>query len=186
MSILPSSLGGVYDETQITLIPILNLNGPMKHLPAILLLSTLVLAGCRATPPSPTETKVAYWAKHHITVGGKKDINPIKASAENIEEGKELFTSYCMVCHGLDGQNTGVPFAAAVSPPVPSLALPQVQAYTDGQLKWIIKNGIYPSGMPPSNGDFSNDEMWQMVLYIRHLPKAGSLGSPAVYNGSSK
>jgi len=91
-----------------------------------------------------------------------------------------------MVCHGLDGQNTGVPFAATISPPVPSLALPQVQAYTDGQLKWIIENGIYPSGMPPSKGDFSNDEMWEMVLYIRHLPKAGSLGEPAVYNGASK
>ena len=158
----------------------------MKYLPAIFLLSTLALAGCRATPPSSTETKVAYWTKQHITIGGKKDVNPLKTSAENIEEGKQLFTSYCMVCHGLDGQNTGVPFAATISPPVPSLALPQVQAYTDGQLKWIIENGIYPSGMPPSKGEFSNDEMWEMVLYIRHLPKAGSLGEPAVYNGASK
>ena len=161
-------------------------NGTMKPLAAISLLSTLALAGCRATPPSSTETKVAYWTKHHITIGGKKDVNPIKASAENIEEGKQLFGSYCMVCHGLDGQNTGIPFAATISPPVPSLALPQVQAYTDGQLKWIIENGVYPSGMPPSKGEFSNDEMWEMVLYIRHLPKAGSLGEPAVYNGASK
>ena len=68
--------------------------------------------------------------------------------------------------------------------PVPSLASADVQAYTDGQLKWIIKNGIYPSGMPPSNGDFSDREMWEMVLYIRNLPKAGSLGDPAVYSGA--
>ena len=87
-----------------------------------------------------------------------------------------------MVCHGLDGQNTGVPFATTISPQIPSLASPDVQSYTDGQLKWIIKNGIYPSGMPPSTGDFSDREMWEMVLYIRHLPKAGSLGDPAVYS----
>ena len=52
-----------------------------------------------------------------------------------LADGKDLFTSYCMVCHGLDGQNTGVPFATAVSPPVPSLASAEVQSYTDGQLK---------------------------------------------------
>ena len=151
-----------------------------------LVLLPILAAGCAATPPSKLETKVAYWTKHHVTIGGKKDINPIKASEESIDEGKQAFTSYCMVCHGLDGQNTGVPFAATISPPVPSLAGPEVQAYTDGQLKWIIKNGIYPSGMPPSNGDFSEKEMWQMVVYIRHLPRLGSLGDPAVYSGSTK
>lgn len=110
-------------------------------------------------------------------------MNPVQATAANIAEGKETFGSYCSVCHGLDGQNTGVPFAALVSPPVPSLAEPHVQAYTDGQLKWIIENGIYPSGMPPSKGVFTDDDMWRMVLYIRHLPKAGSLGDPPAYGG---
>jgi mono/diheme cytochrome c family protein len=156
----------------------------MKLLPALILLSSIALTGCRAKAPSSAETKAVYWTKRHLTIGGKKDINPIKSTADNIEEGKASFTSYCMVCHGLDGQNTGVPFAATVSPQVPSLASPQVQAYTDGQLKWIIKNGIWPSGMPPSTGDFSDREMWEMVLYIRHLPPAGSLGDPKVYSGA--
>ncbi len=105
------------------------------------------------------------------------------ASAESIEQGRQAFGSYCSVCHGLDGQNTGVPFALTMSPPVPSLASAPVQSYSDGQLKWIIDNGIYPSGMPPSHGEFSDDDMWQMVVYIRHLPKQGSLGTPKVYGG---
>jgi len=155
----------------------------MKPLTIAALLSTLALTGCRATHPSSKETKLAYWTKHHLTVGGKYDVNPIKATEENIAEGKGLFMSECMVCHGNDGQNTGVPFAATMSPPVPSLASPEVQAYTDGQLKWIIKNGIYPSGMPEFSGDFGDRDMWEMVVYIRHLPKAGSLGIPKVYSG---
>jgi mono/diheme cytochrome c family protein len=149
----------------------------------IFLAALTCLAGCRATPPSRVETKLVYWTKHHVTVRGKNDVNPVAATPETIADGKQMFTSYCMVCHGLDGQNTGVPFANTISPPVPSLASPEVQAYTDGQLKWIIENGIYPSGMPPSKGDFSDDDMWRMVVYIRHLPKAGSLGDPAVYGG---
>jgi mono/diheme cytochrome c family protein len=151
-----------------------------------LLLIAILLTGCRAKVPGKTETAAVNWAKHHLTVGGRKNKNPVPARLENIADGKEIFTSYCMVCHGLDGQNTGVPFAETLSPAVPLLASPQVQAYTDGQLKWIIENGIYPSGMPPSKGMFSDDDMWRMVLYIRHLPKQGSLGEPAIYGGSSK
>ncbi len=146
--------------------------------------ASLALAGCKATPPGKIEGRIATWTKLHITIGGKRDVNPVHATAESIADGRQLFNSYCMVCHGLDGQNTGVPFARTISPPIPSLASPQVQAYTDGQLKWIIKNGIYPSGMPPASGDFSDDDMWQMVVYIRNLPKKGSLGEPAVYSGA--
>jgi mono/diheme cytochrome c family protein len=144
------------------------------------------ITGCRAKKPGKIEGDSVYWLKRNITVGNKKEINPIPLSAENIQEGKESFGSYCMVCHGLDAQNTGVPFAATMSPPVPSLASAEVQAYTDGQLKWIIENGIYPSGMPPSKGIFSDDDIWRMVLYIRHLPRPGSLGDPIVYGGDGK
>jgi mono/diheme cytochrome c family protein len=152
----------------------------------LLMLSSIVLSavGCRAKPPGKFESGVAQWTKHHVTVDGKQTHNPIEASADSIRQGQQTFGSYCSVCHGMDGQNTGVPFATEMSPPVPSLASAEVQSYTDGQLKWIIENGLYPSGMPPSKGDFSDEDMWQMVLFIRHLPKQGSLGSPKVYSGS--
>jgi mono/diheme cytochrome c family protein len=82
----------------------------------------------------------------------------------------------------MDGQNTGVPFADSMSPPVPSLDSSEVQSYTDGQLKWVIDNGIEPSGMPASKGILSDEEIWSAVLFIRHLPPAGSLGDPAMYS----
>lgn len=147
---------------------------------AILLLS---LAGCQARQPGVFETALAQNVKQRITVGGRADRNPFPATQENIHAGQQNFSSYCMVCHGLDGQNTGVPFADRMSPPVPLLTSPQVQSYSDGQLKWIIDNGIFPSGMPASKGILSDDEIWQIVVYVRHLPKQGSLGEPAVYGG---
>ena len=116
-------------------------------------------------------------------VGGRRNRNPIVASPQSIADGKEAFGHYCIVCHGLDGQNTGVPFAENLSPPVPSLDSKEVQAYSDGQLKWIIANGIAPSGMPASHGILNDDEMWSIVVYLRHLPPAGSLGEPRVYTG---
>ena len=121
-------------------------------------------------------------AKHDIFVRNKQEKNPLPATPENIAAGKEAFSHYCIACHGADGQNTGVPFADRLSPPVPSLASLGVQSYSDGQLKWVIDNGIAPSGMPASRGILSDDEIWSTVLYIRNLPPAGSLGDPSFYD----
>jgi mono/diheme cytochrome c family protein len=142
-----------------------------------------LLTSCRVSTPGRAETDIAQWAKRHITVKGKDDRNPLPDSAATLKAGKEAFEHYCFVCHGLDGQNTGVPFAENLSPPVPSLASKQVQEYSDGQLKWIIDNGIAPSGMPASRGILNDDEMWSIVVYLRYLPQAGRLGEPRVYSG---
>lgn len=120
--------------------------------------------------------------KHHIFVRNKDQKNPITVTPQSIADGKEAFSHYCVACHGLDGQNTGVPFANRMAPPVPSLASKQVQDYTDGQLKWVIDNGIWPSGMPGSKGILSDDEIWSIVIYLRYLPKAGSQGEPDMYS----
>jgi mono/diheme cytochrome c family protein len=143
---------------------------------------SLCLAGCKATTPGKVETAIMTKAKHDIFVGGRSQKNPLAPTEQNIADGKEAFSHYCIACHGNDGQNTGVPFADRLAPPVPSLASVDVQAYTDGQLKWVIDNGIAPSGMPGSKGILSDDEIWGTVLYIRHLPPAGSLGDPAMYD----
>jgi mono/diheme cytochrome c family protein len=47
-------------------------------------------------------------------------------------DGKEAFSHYCIACHGMDGQNTGVPFVGHISPPIPSLRSPGVESYSDG------------------------------------------------------
>lgn len=142
-----------------------------------------ILAGCKATPPGKWETKAVTSAKHSLFIRNKDAKNPLTATPENIEAGRVSFSHYCVACHGLDGQNTGVPFADRMSPPVPSLASAQVQSYTDGQLKWVIDNGIWPSGMPGAKGILTDEEIWSTVVYIRHLPSAGSLGEPPMYCG---
>jgi mono/diheme cytochrome c family protein len=119
--------------------------------------------------------------KRRVTVRGKRDSNPVSATPETINAGQRAFSHYCVSCHGLDGQATGVPFAERMSPPVPSLASADVQAYTDGQLKYVIDHGIAPSGMPASKGILNDDEIWSIVVFLRHLPAKGTVGEPAMY-----
>jgi len=145
-------------------------------------LTSVFVSGCKAKPPAKAEAGMVWSAKHHMFVGNKKQKNPLAATPQVIADGKDAFSHYCVACHGLDGQNTGVPFADRMSPPVPSLASKDVQQYTDGQLKWVIDNGIWPSGMPASKGILSDEEIWSIVVYLRHLPPAGSLGEPEMYS----
>jgi mono/diheme cytochrome c family protein len=145
------------------------------------ILAGVFFTNIKADPPGKTETAIMNWSKHNILVKNKRQTNPLKDNAAAVSDGKDAFSHYCVACHGLDGQNTGVPFADRMSPPVPSLAGKEVQSYTDGQLKWIIDYGIWPSGMPGSKNTLSDDEIWSIVLYLRHLPQAGSLGEPEIY-----
>lgn len=153
---------------------------PARHVGLLGL--SLLLCGCKVSEPSPLERKVVVAAEHDFTVGNRSQKNPLPLTRETLKAGKEAFGHYCVVCHGLDGQATGIPFADRMSPPIPSLAAKQVQAYSDGQLKWVIDNGLAPSGMPASKGTLSEEEIWSIVHFIRHLPPAGSLGEPDVYS----
>ncbi len=153
---------------------------------ALVILIVLVLIyastiNMAAAAPSGMETALVTRMKYsHI--GGKDDRSPIPDTPDSVKEGAEHFQHHCEICHGLDGQNTGVPFATKSSPPVADLASARVQHYTDGQLKWIIDNGIRFTGMPGWKGILTDEEAWNIVHYIRHLPPKGSLGAPAVFN----
>ena len=142
----------------------------------------IMVRGIEATSPNSLETRIIWEAKHHMLVSNKAQRNPLAVSSTTLADGKEAFSHYCVACHGMDGQNTGVPFAEKLSPPAPSLASRGVQSYTDGQLKWVIDNGIWPSGMPGSRGTLSDEEIWSIVVYLRNLPPAGSLGEPEMYS----
>jgi len=147
----------------------------------VTLLCILTLSGCKPGKPGKMETSVVDSIKRNVTVGGKDWKNPIPFTPDALKEGAEHFQHHCQICHGLDGQNTGVPFATMMSPPVADLSAKDVQEYADGQLKWIIENGVGPSGMPGWKGILKDDEMWKMVHYLRHLPAKGSLGDPTIF-----
>jgi S-disulfanyl-L-cysteine oxidoreductase SoxD len=146
-------------------------------------IAAALLTGCRAKAPGPVETAVVNEAKD-VTIGGEDWTNPTPDTPETVKRGAEHFRHHCQVCHGLDGQNTGVPFADHTSPRVANLASREVQDYKDGQLKWIIENGIRFSGMPSWKHALKDDEMWAIVRYLRNLPPKGSVGIPEVYKAT--
>ena len=87
------------------------------------LLIAAVFVGCRARPPNSVKGEIAQKTKE-VTIGGKDWMNPTPDDVESQRSGGEHLRHHGQFCHGLDGQNTGVPYADKsrqpwrISPPI--------------------------------------------------------------------
>jgi copper transport protein len=99
-------------------------------------------------------------------------VNPIPLTQESITAGREVYLANCSTCHGQDGLGDG-PAAAGLNPPPANLTEPHVGVHTDGDLHWWISHGIAPT-MPPFGEDLTQDEIWNVINYVRSLGDTGA------------
>jgi mono/diheme cytochrome c family protein len=98
--------------------------------------------------------------------------SPVEYSGEVIAEGRAHFADHCAICHANDGSgNTSM--GRGMWPKVPDMRLPPTQQLSDGELFWIIENGIRFTGMPAwgSGSEGGETASWHLVHFIRRLPK---------------
>jgi len=128
--------------------------------------------GARAAP-SATEVTVARhlrsWAVPRSARNGK---NPFTASPALLQESARHFADHCASCHGNDGSGA-TEIGRNLFPRAPDMRLDATQRLSDGELFYIIHNGIRWTGMPAwGDPDPGQDiDSWKLVLFIRHLPQ---------------
>ena len=104
-----------------------------------------------------------------IPSSAKQASNPVPASAAAIAEGLEHFADHCAICHANDGSgNTEI--GKSMYPRVPDMRKAETQNLSDGELFYIIENGVKLTGMPAWAHEDPN-EGWKLVHFIRHQPK---------------
>lgn len=98
--------------------------------------------------------------------------NPVERSAEIIASGRAHFADHCATCHGNDGSGHTT-IGRGLYPKVPDMRLARTQDLSDGQLFYVIENGVRLTGMPAwGTGDPSGESAsWHLVHFIRHLPE---------------
>ena len=147
----------------------------------ILLIGTIVVAfattllmrrGFRATAePSSFEKALAGTVRNlAIPRRARNEKNPWKASSDNLKEAREHFIARCAICHGADGKGQ-TQMGRSLYPRAPDLLSPQTQNLTDGEIHYIIENGVQLTGMPAWNllHRETEDDSWKLVLFIRDL-----------------
>jgi mono/diheme cytochrome c family protein len=122
--------------------------------------------------PSRMESMVAREARHMaIPVDARKRQNPVQPSPENIHDAMLHFADHCAICHGNDG-SADTMIGKGLYPKPPDLRQDQTQKLSDGEMFWIIENGVRFTGMPAFGGQHgSQEDSWKLVHFIRHLPQ---------------
>jgi len=109
-----------------------------------------------------------YVLSKWVRTNAPSERNPIPPTAENLQEGEHEYDEHCAVCHGVDGSaenRVGGDFY----PPIAHLSQ-GVMSLSDGQLSFIVSNGIRMSAMPGFGARHSSDELWKIILWVRHFP----------------
>jgi mono/diheme cytochrome c family protein len=93
---------------------------------------------------------------------GRELENPYRVTAQILEEGKALYQTYCMVCHGERGRGDG-PISGKIPPP-PSYVSDRLMQFAPGRIFHAITLGA--GKMPPYAAQLSVDERWKVVTYV--------------------
>jgi len=93
---------------------------------------------------------------------------PVTLTAGNLTAGLKLYTTNCAVCHGTsDGEASNI--AKGLYQHAPQLAKHGVEDDPEGEIYWKVKHGIRLTGMPAFSGTLSEDQVWQITLFLKHM-----------------
>ena len=122
--------------------------------------------------PGRLETVLARTMRRlAIPRGDRNRANPVTLSKEVLAAGMAHWADHCAACHANDGSGQ-TEIGLGLYPKPPDMRLPATQKLTDGELFYIIENGVRLTGMPawgtgtPEGAEGS----WHLVHFIRKLP----------------
>lgn len=141
-----------------------------------------VLHGGLSAKAIPTKLE-AFFARNarHLAIprNARLKQNPVLDAPEVQREARLHFADHCAICHGNDGSGD-TPIGNGLYPKPPDLRKPATQELSDGELFWIIENGVRFTGMPAFSNNEDHDhakgnhgggqDSWKLVHFIRHLP----------------
>lgn len=121
--------------------------------------------------PSAIEAYTARTIRRlSIPAAAKNAVNPFQATPDLLKEAQEHFADHCASCHANDGSGK-TEIGQNLYPKAPDMRLPKTQNLTDGEIYYIIHNGVRLTGMPAWGEADRDPDSWKLALFIRHLPE---------------
>lgn len=119
--------------------------------------------------PGGVESFLARHVRRLATPAGAKNlVNPLTATPLDVAEGRDHYADHCAICHANNGSGK-TEIGGNMYPAAPDMRREGTQNLTDGEIFYIIKNGVRFTGMPGWGGD--DEDNWKLVLFIRRLPQ---------------
>jgi mono/diheme cytochrome c family protein len=131
--------------------------------------------GCMPANADAKPPALEKWAAHKslkatIAREAPSGENPAALSDENLIAGVKLYAANCAVCHGAaDAQASNI--AKGLYQHAPQLAKHGVEDDPDGENYWKIFHGIRMTGMPAYHGTLTEQQIWQLTLFLKNMDK---------------
>ena len=125
--------------------------------------------------PGALETRIARGVRSLAVPPDVRDLpNPAPTGPERLVDARAHYADHCAVCHANNGSGE-TEMGQGMWPKAPDMRLPATQGLSDGELFWIIENGIRFTGMPGWSTGTPEGEAasWDLVHFIRYLPEIG-------------
>lgn len=124
-------------------------------------------------PPGALETWIARASLSATLQRDAPDqANPVALTEENLRKGVHLFATNCAVCHGTaKGDASASPIARGLYQKPPQFASDGVEDDPEAQTFWKVKHGIRLTGMPSFGAALSDQEIWTLALFLKHMDK---------------
>ena len=124
-----------------------------------------------ASAPADMVDSMAPWVFSRSLAKRARSVDAhVPTDAEAVGRGLAHYKENCLPCHGAPGVKEAE-FSEGMNPMVPGMDSPVVQGASDGQLFWIVKNGIRMSGMPAFGRNHTDAEIGDILAFVRHIPK---------------
>ena len=137
------------------------------------LLAKGVIPASADSGPLPLERWASRTSLHASLVqDAPRTPNPVPLNDANLIAGIQLYGEHCAVCHGTaagDASTSGV--AKGEYPKPPQLGTHGVEDDQEGATYWKINHGIRWTGMPAWGSTLSEQQMWTLALFLKHMDK---------------
>src|ERR1700674_1358942 len=125
-----------------------------------------------ADQPSALESVVSRSVRNlGIPGSARNEKNPWAVTPDVLKQAREDFANHCAGCHGKDG-NARSEIGQNLYPKAPDLRAAPTQKLTDGEIHYIIRNGVRLTGMPALGNphvELEDNAAWKLVLFIRSI-----------------
>lgn len=134
---------------------------------------TFVSLGCMPANADSKPPALEKWMAHtslraSIRREAPQGPVPVALTDANLKAGVKLYGANCAICHGAsDGEASNI--AKGLYQHAPQLAKDGVEDDPEGVIYWKVKHGIRLTGMPAFSPTLSEEQIWQIVLFLKHM-----------------
>jgi len=121
--------------------------------------------------PSALEKWAAKTSLHATLKREATETSPIPANEETLMAGAKIYSSNCSGCHGTPTEKTPA-FSKGMTPGPTLFGDGDLVADDpEGSIYWKVEHGVRFTAMPSFKPILSNNEIWQVTLFLKHMDK---------------